>query len=153
MGLIDKFNKGLDKTVNKLDDAITRAGEDDKAHIDRYVKDLGLSDKVKAEAQDILTKASVKDSEGKELVYSGRNRAGACVYIAAQRNGEHKSLEDVARVAHTVQSELRKYCLDVKDKLKIDVEIEEVSSSSDEEKKDEKTEEKSEDSKAEEKKE
>lgn len=53
MGLIDKFNKGLDKTVNKLDDAITRAGEDDKAHIDRYVKDLGLSDKVKAEAQDI----------------------------------------------------------------------------------------------------
>lgn len=55
-------------------------------------------------------------------------------------------------MAHTVQSELRKYCLDVKDKLKIDVEIEEVSSSSDEEKKDEKAEE-SKDTKEEEKKE
>lgn len=128
MGLSDKFKSALNKTVDKLDDTIERAGEDDKAHIDRYVKDLGLSDKTKDAAQDLLAKASAKDADGKELVYSGRNRAGACVYIAAKQNGEAKSLEDVARVAHTVQSELRKYCLDVKDKLKIDVEIEAESS-------------------------
>ena len=132
MGLSDKFKSALNKTVDKLDDTIERAGEDDKAHVDRYIKDLGLSDKVKAAAQDLLAKASAKDADGKELVYSGRNRAGACVYIAAAQNGEGKTLEDVA---HTVRSELRKYCLDVKDKLGLDVEIE-ADVSADAEKKD-----------------
>lgn len=39
MGLGDKFKNIVDKTVDKIDDNITRAGEDDSEHIARYCKD------------------------------------------------------------------------------------------------------------------
>ena len=104
MGLGDKFKNIVDKTVDKIDDNITRAGEDDSEHIARYCKDLGIGDAVKEKALAIL-----KDTDGKDIS-SGRNRAAACIYIAGKQCGEAKTLSK-----------------EVKDKLKIDVEIEEPS--------------------------
>ena len=60
MGLGDKFKNIVDKTVDKIDDNITRAGEDDSEHIARYCKDLGIGDAVKEKALAALFKKLIK---------------------------------------------------------------------------------------------
>ncbi|WP_400237532.1 hypothetical protein [Methanomethylophilus alvi] len=121
MGLGDKFKNIVDKTVDKIDDNITRAGEDDSEHIARYCKDLVIGDAVKEKALAIL-----KDTDGKDIS-SGRNRAAACIYIAGKQCGEAKTLSDLAKCARTTEGLIRDKAKEVKDKLKIDVEIEEPS--------------------------
>lgn len=121
MGLGDKFKNIVDKTVDRIDDNITRAGEDDSEHIARYCKDLGIRDAVKEKALAIL-----KDTDGKDIS-SGRNRAAACIYIAGKQCGEAKTLSDLAKCARTTEGLIRDKAKEVKDKLKIDVEIEEPS--------------------------
>lgn len=121
MGLGDKFKNIVDKTVDKIDDNITRAGEDDSEHIARYCKDLGIGDAVKEKALAIL-----KDTDGKDIS-SGRNRAAACIYIAGKQCGEAKTLSDLAKCARTTEGLIRDKAKEVKDKLKLDVEIEEPS--------------------------
>lgn len=121
MGLGDKFKNIVDKTVDRIDDNITRAGEDDSEHIARYCKDLVIGDAVKEKALAIL-----KDTDGKDIS-SGRNRAAACIYIAGKQCGEAKTLSDLAKCARTTEGLIRDKAKEVKDKLKIDVEIEEPS--------------------------
>ena len=121
MGLGDKFKNIVDKTVDRIADNITRAGEDDSEHIARYCKDLVIGDAVKEKALAIL-----KDTDGKDIS-SGRNRAAACIYIAGKQCGEAKTLSDLAKCARTTEGLIRDKAKEVKDKLKIDVEIEEPS--------------------------
>ena len=84
-------------------------------------KDLGIGDAVKEKALAIL-----KDTDGKDIS-SGRNRAAACIYIAGKQCGEAKTLSDLAKCARTTEGLIRDKAKEVKDKLKIDVEIEEPS--------------------------
>lgn len=116
MGLLNKIDKGINKAVDRIDDDVTRAGEDDGEHIARYVKALELGDDVRARALEILKAADDKKMS------SGRNRAGACVYIAAKEKGDGKTWEEVAKAARTTKGFLQDAVKEIGEKTGIKAE-------------------------------
>ena len=78
-----------------------------KAFLARYAQELALSSEVRAAVEGML-EASREDPELSGL--SPHGLVAALIYLAAERNGEHRSRAQVARVSSVTEVTLRSTC-------------------------------------------
>ena len=78
-----------------------------KAFLSRYAQELALSSEVRATVESMLD-ATREDPELSGL--SPHGLVAALIYLAAERNGEHRSRAQVARVSSVTEVTLRSTC-------------------------------------------
>ncbi|MGB6501483.1 MAG: transcription initiation factor IIB family protein [Thermoplasmata archaeon] len=86
---------------------VTVPGVGTKAFLTRYAQELALSPKVRSTVEGMLDTAR-DDAELSGL--SPHGLVAALIYLAAERNGEHRSRAQVARVSAVTEVTLRSTC-------------------------------------------